>query len=229
MFTTNVTFTVRLLLEIMIQYVEDPLCRVTEAYNLTAAWTIIRGEMHPTCSIIQPWDVDENLSSRQTIIAPFFKPLAYSLILLRSQGQPCIFYGDLYGINGGPEPQPGPSCSGRLPILTRARKLYAHGEQRDYFNRRNCIGQYGFCVCELLVLTFIQDSCATGAINTHSVLLVSSATVERPTSACLLVTDMLGNCGQIFLTGEMRRYSLITAAMEFSQSPLWVLVSGWTL
>ncbi|CAI7600870.1 unnamed protein product [Penicillium palitans] len=83
--------------------------------------------------------------SLETIIAPFFKPLAYSLILLRSQGQPCIFYGNLYGINGGPEPQPGPSCSGRLPILTRARKLYAHGEQRDYFNRRNCIGfvRYG--------------------------------------------------------------------------------------
>ncbi|KAJ6137195.1 hypothetical protein N7471_003681 [Penicillium samsonianum] len=83
--------------------------------------------------------------SLETIIVPFFKPLAYSLILLRSQGQPCIFYGDLYGINGGPEPQPGPSCSGTLPILTRARKLYAHGEQRDYFNRRNCIGfvRYG--------------------------------------------------------------------------------------
>ncbi|KAJ5551922.1 hypothetical protein N7461_006620 [Penicillium sp. DV-2018c] len=80
-----------------------------------------------------------------TIIAPFFKPLAYALILLRSQGQPCIFYGDLYGVNGGPESKSGPSCSGKIPILTRARKLYAHGEQRDYFNRRNCIGfvRYG--------------------------------------------------------------------------------------
>ncbi|KAJ6080789.1 hypothetical protein N7499_005663 [Penicillium canescens] len=83
--------------------------------------------------------------SLETIIAPFFKPLAYSLILLRAQGQPCVFYGDLYGIKGGPEPQYGSSCHGRLPILTRARKLYAHGEQRDYFNRRNCIGfvRYG--------------------------------------------------------------------------------------
>ncbi|CAG7965363.1 unnamed protein product [Penicillium nalgiovense] len=89
--------------------------------------------------------VEKMPSHAVTIIAPFFKPLAYSLILLRSQGQPCIFYGDLYGINGGPEPQPGPSCSGILPILTRARKLYAHGEQRDYLNRRNCIGfvRYG--------------------------------------------------------------------------------------
>ncbi|OQD82327.1 hypothetical protein PENANT_c022G08872 [Penicillium antarcticum] len=83
--------------------------------------------------------------SLETAIAPFFKSLAYSLILLRKQGQPCLFYGDLYGINGGPEPQYGSSCHGRLPILTRTRKLFAHGEQRDYFNRRNCIGfvRYG--------------------------------------------------------------------------------------
>ncbi|KAJ5780042.1 hypothetical protein N7457_005202 [Penicillium paradoxum] len=89
--------------------------------------------------------VSDALGSPQTIIAPFFKPLAYALILLRAQGQPCIFYGDLYGINGGPDPQHEASCSGKLPLLTRARKLYAHGEQREYFNRRNCIGfvRYG--------------------------------------------------------------------------------------
>ncbi|KAJ5682894.1 hypothetical protein N7462_006059 [Penicillium macrosclerotiorum] len=79
--------------------------------------------------------------SLETIIMPFFKPIAYSLILLRSQGQPCVFYGDLYGVRGGPSPQLRPSCKGKLPVLMRARKLYAYGEQRDYFERRNCIGQ----------------------------------------------------------------------------------------
>ncbi|RMJ27106.1 alpha-amylase [Aspergillus sp. HF37] len=78
-------------------------------------------------------------------IAPFFKPLAYALIFLRAQGHPCLFYGDLYGINGGSKHPPRPSCNGRLPILARARKLYAYGEQRDYFDKRNCIGfvRYG--------------------------------------------------------------------------------------
>lgn len=33
-----------------------------------------------------------------------------------------------------------PACNGKLPILTKARKLYAYGEQRDYFDSRNCIG-----------------------------------------------------------------------------------------
>ncbi|KAJ5099890.1 hypothetical protein N7532_006891 [Penicillium argentinense] len=83
--------------------------------------------------------------SLETIVMPFFKPIAYALILLRSQGQPCVFYGDLYGLQGGPNSLNTPSCKGKLPILMRARKLYAYGEQRDYFDKRNCIGfvRYG--------------------------------------------------------------------------------------
>ncbi|KAF7904752.1 hypothetical protein EAF00_002086 [Botryotinia globosa] len=76
-------------------------------------------------------------------IEPFFKPLAYALILLRFDGYPCIFYGDLYGIKGE-HPFP-PSCGGALPNLALARKLYAYGEQRDYFDFATCIGwvRYG--------------------------------------------------------------------------------------
>ncbi|KAJ5557474.1 hypothetical protein N7494_001389 [Penicillium frequentans] len=83
--------------------------------------------------------------SLETIIIPFFKPIAYGLILLRSQGQPCVFYGDLYGLRGGPASLSRPACSGKLPILMQARKLYAYGEQRDYFDKRHCIGfvRYG--------------------------------------------------------------------------------------
>ena len=34
----------------------------------------------------------------QSWIDDWFKPLAYSLILLRKDGLPCVFYGDYYGI-----------------------------------------------------------------------------------------------------------------------------------
>ncbi|KAL1962403.1 hypothetical protein VTN77DRAFT_9742 [Rasamsonia byssochlamydoides] len=83
--------------------------------------------------------------SLEAPIASYFKPLAYALILLRSQGYPCVFYGDLYGIEGGVKQPLPPSCDGRLPALMLARKLYAYGEQQDYFDRRNCIGfvRYG--------------------------------------------------------------------------------------
>ncbi|KAE8353175.1 glycoside hydrolase superfamily [Aspergillus coremiiformis] len=79
----------------------------------------------------------------ETPVAPSFKPLAYALVLLRKEGHPCVFYGDLYGTLGD-KPLPR-ACDGQLPILTRARKLYAYGEQQDYFDQANCIGfvRYG--------------------------------------------------------------------------------------
>ncbi|KAG9246023.1 glycoside hydrolase superfamily [Calycina marina] len=79
----------------------------------------------------------------EAAIEPFFKPLAYALILLRFDGYPCIFYGDLYGIKGE-HPFP-PSCGGALPNLALARKLYSYGVQQDYFDFPTCIGwvRYG--------------------------------------------------------------------------------------
>jgi hypothetical protein len=70
------------------------------------------------------------------------KPMAYSLILLRVEGYPCIFYGDLFDV-GGVHPSP-PACDGRLPNLVLARKLYAYGEQEDDFTSPNCIGMITF-------------------------------------------------------------------------------------
>ncbi|GAQ10450.1 glucan 1,4-alpha-maltohexaosidase [Aspergillus lentulus] len=93
-------------------------------------------------------------------VASFFKPLAYALILLQNKGQPCVFWGDLYGIRGGKHPTKR-SCGGRLPILTKARKLYAYGEQRDYFDQRNCIGAH----CLTLALTFTVLTRQTGFIR----------------------------------------------------------------
>lgn len=79
-------------------------------------------------------------------IEPFFKPLAYALILLRYDGYPCVFFGDLYGIDPAGDKQTfPPSCGGALPSLTLARKLYAYGAQQDYFDYPTCIGwvRYG--------------------------------------------------------------------------------------
>ena len=88
-------------------------------------------------------------------IEPWFKPLAYALILLRDAGYPCVFYGDLYGMKGPEEEgEDGtkhtvsfpPSCSGALPKLVLARKLYAYGKQEDHFaDSPSCLGwvRYG--------------------------------------------------------------------------------------
>ena len=84
----------------------------------------------------------------QTVATPiegFFKPLAYALILLRAQGYPSIFYGDLYGIKGEKTSEP-PSCGDKLAHLILARKLFAYGDQDDYFDEgdddaaKTCLG-----------------------------------------------------------------------------------------
>ena len=74
----------------------------------------------------------------ETPINPKFMALAYALILLRKEGYPCVFYGDLYGLCE-PHSSP-PTCWGKLPDLVLARKLFAYGIQTDYFEKNDCIG-----------------------------------------------------------------------------------------
>ena len=69
-------------------------------------------------------------------VLDWFKPLAYSLILLRKDGLPCVFYGDYYGI---PEKEVS-AKNDYLDKLLKLRKYFAYGEQRDYFYDRNVIG-----------------------------------------------------------------------------------------
>lgn len=82
----------------------------------------------------------------QTVATPiegFFKPLAYSLILLRRDGYPCPFYGDLYGMLGNKDndvPQEDAACGGKLADIILARKLFAYGDQDEYMDEKNCIG-----------------------------------------------------------------------------------------
>ncbi|PVH95335.1 glycoside hydrolase family 13 protein [Periconia macrospinosa] len=73
-----------------------------------------------------------------TPIHPKFTSLAYSLILFREAGYPCVFYGDMFGTSQ-PHVSP-PTCDGKLADLILARKLYAYGEQKDYFHDAECIG-----------------------------------------------------------------------------------------
>ncbi len=69
-------------------------------------------------------------------VMDWFKPQAYSLILLRRDGFPCVFYGDYYGI---PEKEVS-SKKDILSVLLKVRKYFAYGDQYDYFNDRNVVG-----------------------------------------------------------------------------------------
>lgn len=84
--------------------------------------------------------------SLEAVVEPWFKPLAYALILLREQGVPCVFYPDLYGAqytiehpNGGTEQidMPAIAC---LPKIIEARSRFANGPQTDLLDHSACIG-----------------------------------------------------------------------------------------
>lgn len=71
----------------------------------------------------------------ESFVEKWFKPAAYSIILLRNEGYPCVFYGDFYGITHNKiEPVE------ELKILMKLRKEKAYGEQHDYLDNPNYIG-----------------------------------------------------------------------------------------
>ena len=73
--------------------------------------------------------------SLESFVEDWFKPAAYSIILLRNEGYPCVFYGDFYGI-----PHDNKKPVKDIETLIRLRKEKSYGEQHDYFDDKNCIG-----------------------------------------------------------------------------------------
>ena len=76
-------------------------------------------------------------------VEPWFKPLAYAIVLLRKEGYPCIFYGDYYGDRYTRDDGLDAVMYSHQFLLDRflsARKAYGYGEQHDYFDHPNTIG-----------------------------------------------------------------------------------------
>ncbi|KAG9049562.1 hypothetical protein FS837_009900 [Tulasnella sp. UAMH 9824] len=86
--------------------------------------------------------------SLQSWVQPWFKPLAYAMILLRPAGYPCVFWGDLYGCRAGndgniPNNPPAQPAITQLGDIIKARKLFAYGElkpENDYWDYPTCVG-----------------------------------------------------------------------------------------
>ena len=86
------------------------------------------------------------LQALEAPVDPWFKPLAYALLLLRESGYPCVFYTDLYSAKYTDKGKDGNDYEIYMPTvpnidkLMQARKLFAYGTQRDYLDHANCIG-----------------------------------------------------------------------------------------
>jgi alpha-amylase len=79
-------------------------------------------------------------SSLESWIDPWFKPLAYALVMLRRDGYPCLFYADYYGFAGNEHHAELPSHRQLLDAFLEARARYNYGDQHDYFDHPSCVG-----------------------------------------------------------------------------------------
>lgn len=85
------------------------------------------------------------LQSLEAPVEPWFKPLAYALILMRKDGYPCVFYPDLFGANYRDKGRDGNEYDIYMPKtdkideLLQARQQFAYGDQTDIFDHNNCI------------------------------------------------------------------------------------------
>ncbi len=87
------------------------------------------------------------LQALESVVEPWFKPLAYALILLRREGYPCVFYADYYGAHYRGRGRDGneyeiwmPSHGWLIDRFMEARQKYAYGPQYDYFDHWDIIG-----------------------------------------------------------------------------------------
>ena len=67
----------------------------------------------------------------------WFKEIAYSLILFRKDGYPCIFAGDYYGLKGEIKKDP---LKETIDKMLDVRKKYSFGDQDDYFDNPQVVG-----------------------------------------------------------------------------------------
>ncbi|GER67343.1 hypothetical protein BpJC7_13630 [Weizmannia acidilactici] len=116
-------------------------------FDLTTIFDETLVQTHPLNAVTFVDNHDSQPSeSLESWVEDWFKQSAYSLILLRKDGYPCVFYGDFYGIDGD-HPIPGKKDAIAPLLYVRLEKVY--GEQDDYFDHPNTIGWVRRGVSEL--------------------------------------------------------------------------------
>lgn len=95
---------------------------------------------HPTIAVTFVDNHDSQPGqSLGSFIAPWFKKIAYGIILLIKDGYPCVFFGDYYGVPADGE-HAVESQKDMIDNLLSIRKKYAYGDQHDYFDDPHTVG-----------------------------------------------------------------------------------------
>eukprot|EP01134_Creolimax_fragrantissima_P006134 CFRG6134T1 len=117
-------------------------------YNMSSIFDTSLVQINPTLAVTFVSNQDtQALQALQSVVDPWFKPIAYALTLLRQGGVPVIFQPDYYGAeytvndtNVEPQTVILESFRSVLDKYFYARKQFVYGEQLDYFDHVNIIG-----------------------------------------------------------------------------------------
>lgn len=110
----------------------------TAAYDMRKIFDNTLVQEHPTIAVTFVDNHDSQPGqSLESFVEPWFKKIAYGMILLRKDGYPCVFYGDYYGIAGE---NPIEGQKEMIDQLIDIRKKYAWGDQTDYMMSKDLIG-----------------------------------------------------------------------------------------
>ncbi len=98
-------------------------------------WSVVNDYPLQAVTFVDNHDSQEG-QALESWVNPWFREIAYALILLRKDGYPCIFWGDYAGI-----PEKGYSGMKKaLEKMLHARHNFAYGEQDEYFASPTLIG-----------------------------------------------------------------------------------------
>ncbi len=118
-----------------------------DGYDLRTIFdnTLLQARPELAVTLVENHDTQPLQSLEQTV-EPWFRPLAYALILLREAGYPCVFYADLYGSKYEDTGGDGNAHEVTMQRMTgleemlHVRKKLAYGMQRDYMDDPQCLG-----------------------------------------------------------------------------------------
>ncbi|MDY0235462.1 MAG: alpha-amylase [Gudongella sp.] len=99
--------------------------------------SLVKSNAMEAVSFVDNHDSQPN-ESLVSWVEPWFKEIAYSIILLRKEGYPCVFYGDYYGLAGKDHQYEG--IKEKIDDLLYLRQNYCLGDQDDYFEDQHQIG-----------------------------------------------------------------------------------------
>ncbi len=120
--------------------------RMGRDYDMTQIFTgtLVEADPFHAVTLVANHDT-QPLQALEAPVEPWFKPLAYALILLRENGVPSVFYPDLYGAHYEDVGGDGHTYPIDMPIIEQldelilARQRFAHGVQTLFFDHPNCI------------------------------------------------------------------------------------------